>query len=57
MIVITPAYHAEKFIDQYMDTLMNQIYQDFDVCIVIDDVNYDNTLQKIYSHPFIIKIG
>jgi len=46
MIVITPAYHAEKFIDQYMDTLMNQIYQDFDVCIVIDDVNYDNNTSE-----------
>jgi glycosyltransferase involved in cell wall biosynthesis len=40
--VITPAYNAESFLQETLDSLVNQTFKDFEV-IIIDDGSIDTT--------------
>lgn len=49
--IIIPCYHAEKFINQCLDTIRAQTFTDYEVILIIDDVNADNTVQLVRDHP------
>ena len=42
--IIIPAYHAERFISRALVSILDQTLQDFEILIVIDDVNHDKTI-------------
>jgi len=46
--VVTPAYNAEKFLPEAIESILNQSYQNFEY-IVIDDCSIDKT-RKIIQH-------
>lgn len=48
--VIVPMYHAAKFVHQCLDTIMNQTYKNVMVYAIVDDMFYDDTLDRIMSH-------
>ncbi len=51
--VIIPCYNCEKYIEQTLDSVLNQSYSDFKI-IAIDDCSTDTTLQilKEYSKKY-----
>ncbi len=51
--VIVPNYNYAKFLDQRMDSILNQTFQDFEV-IILDDKSTDNSrevIERYRSHP------
>ena len=46
--VIMPAYNAEQFIVDAINSILNQTFRDFEL-IIIDDCSSDKTVQKIKS--------
>lgn len=44
--VIIPAYNAERYLDQALDSVLCQTFQDFE-CIVVDDGSTDSTPQIV----------
>lgn len=49
--IIVPVYHGEKFIQQCLDCIYSQTYENYIVYIVLDDFSYDNTFSIIERHP------
>ena len=47
--VIMPAYNSEKYIDEAIQSIVNQTYKDFEF-IIINDGSIDNTLEKIKKY-------
>ena len=47
--VVLPVYNVEKYINECMDSILNQTIQDFEI-LVIDDCSTDNTLEIIRSY-------
>lgn len=47
--VITPAYNAEKYLSQAIESILKQTFTDFEY-IIIDDGSIDNTWQIINSY-------
>lgn len=51
--IIVPNYNHSKYLNQRLDSILNQTYQDFEV-ILLDDVSSDNSveiLQTYSKHP------
>lgn len=51
--IVVPSYNYAKYLDQRMESLINQTYQDLEI-LVIDDCSTDNSvevLRKYESHP------
>ena len=51
--VIVPNYNHEKFLEQRINSILNQTFQDFEL-ILIDDKSTDNSLtilNKFKNHP------
>jgi len=46
--IVVPVYNVEKYIEECVDSLLNQNYQDFEV-IFVDDGSKDNSVDKIRS--------
>lgn len=49
--IIVPVYHGEKFIQQCLDSIYSQTYENYIVYIVLDDFSHDNTFSIIERHP------
>jgi len=47
--IIIPAYNAEKYIEQTLESIYNQTYENFEI-IVIDDCSVDKTYQILQKH-------
>ena len=47
--VIIPAYNAEKYLKEAIDSIINQTFQDFEV-LVINDNSTDNTVNILQSY-------
>lgn len=47
--VITPAYNAEKFIAETIESILNQTFKDFEY-IILNDKSTDNTLKIIQEY-------
>lgn len=45
--VVMPAYNAEKFIGEAIDSILNQTYPDFEL-IIVDDASVDGTREVIH---------
>ena len=45
-IIITPVYNAVKYIDECLDSLLSQAYDNYEIC-VIDDCSTDGTWNRI----------
>ena len=43
---VIPAYNAEKYIEECLNSIMNQTFRDWE-CIIVDDASSDNTLSII----------
>ncbi|ACB51713.1 probable glycosyl transferase, family 2 [Crocosphaera subtropica ATCC 51142] len=55
--IIIPSYNHAKFLEQRLDSILNQTYQDFEI-IFLDDASSDNTKEvfsKYANHPKIKK--
>ncbi|MGL4388942.1 MAG: glycosyltransferase family 2 protein [Brevinema sp.] len=47
--VIIPTYNATKYLQESINSILNQIYQDFEI-LVVDEYSTDNTLQILNSY-------
>lgn len=47
--IIVPVYNASKFIENTIDTVMKQTYQDFEL-IFVDDLSTDDSVEKIKKY-------
>ena len=47
--VIMPAYNAENYIKETIDSVLNQTFQDFEI-IIIDDCSSDETYSIIQEY-------
>lgn len=52
--VIIPAYNAEKFIEQTIDSVLAQTFRDFEI-IVINDGSNDKTAEIVNSYGFSVR--
>ena len=52
--IVTPCYNGEKFIDNYMKSILAQDYDNIQL-IVVDDGSIDNSLEKLYSYKKILE--
>lgn len=50
--VIVPAYNAEEYLEQCIESLLNQSYKNLEI-IVIDDGSTDNTAQIVKQYPIV----
>lgn len=46
--IIMPAYNAEKYIGQAIESVINQTYKNWEL-IIVDDCSTDSTLEKAYA--------
>lgn len=56
--VIIPNYNHAKYLEQRIDTVLNQTYQDFEI-ILLDDCSTDNSVEiinKYANHPKVSKV-
>lgn len=53
--IIIPAYNAEKYIEESVESAINQTYQDIEI-IVVDDGSKDNTVQLLKKYSDKIKV-
>lgn len=44
--IIIPVYNSEKYIRRCLNSILNQIFQDFEI-ILIDDNSKDNSLKIV----------
>lgn len=47
--IIVPVYNASRFIENTIDTVMNQTYQNFEL-IFVDDLSTDDSMRKIKKY-------
>lgn len=47
--IIMPTYNVEKYIDEAVESVLNQTYQDFEL-IIVDDCSNDETYEKLVEH-------
>ncbi len=47
--VIMPSYNAEKYIDEAIDSILNQVYENFEF-IIVEDCSTDETLSHIMKY-------
>lgn len=47
--VLMPVYNVENYIDEAIESILNQSFQDFSI-IVVDDASTDNTLIKLQEY-------
>lgn len=45
--IIIPAYNAEKYIEQCIESVIHQTYADLEIIVVIDDTSVDCTNEKV----------
>ncbi|MGK7956984.1 MAG: glycosyltransferase [Crocosphaera sp.] len=56
--IIIPSYNHARFLEQRLDSILNQTYQDFEI-IFLDDASSDNTKEvfaKYAHHPKVTKV-
>lgn len=56
--VIVPNYNHALFLEQRIESILNQTFQDFEV-IILDDCSTDNSkkiIEKYRTHPKVSKI-
>ena len=56
--IIVPNYNYARYLDQRMESILSQTYQNFEV-IILDDKSTDNSLEvidKYRSHPKVAKV-
>ena len=49
LLVVMPLYNEEKFVERAINSIINQTFQNFVLCI-INDCSTDNSLQKIQKY-------
>lgn len=47
--IVTPSYNAEKYIEETIDSILNQTYQNWEL-LIVDDISNDNTLEIISKY-------
>ncbi len=45
--IVIPAYNAEKYIEQCIESVIHQTYADLEIIVVIDDTSVDRTNKKV----------
>ena len=44
--IVTPAYNNEKYIEETINSILNQTHQNFEI-IVVDDYSSDKTIELV----------
>ena len=47
--IIIPAFNAEKYIEETLDSILQQTYTDFEI-ILVDDGSEDNTIKIMQNY-------
>lgn len=53
--IIVPTYNVEKYVEECLDSLLNQTYQNIEI-IVLDDASTDATLYLLKKYAILIKL-